>query len=109
MKKIENIIEQALKSEPAFKLGIDFKDRVLKTIRKKEKRVQRRLFILMALGVVIIMGFGVITLLYFQKLDSLKGLENIVPMAVMIGGVVAVIQYLDNKLVKKKLFTQQLQ
>lgn len=107
MKKIEELIDQALKSEPAFKLSGDFKDRVLKAIKKRERKSQRRLYVLMALGIVIIMSFGVMILAYFQSLDTLNGFKNIVPIAVLIGGVIAVIQYLDNKLVKKKMFTQE--
>lgn len=108
MKKIENIIEESLKSEPSFKLSTNFADRVLKSIRRKERKSQRKLYVLMTLGIVVLMGLGFAILSYFQTLDALKGLESIVPLAVMIGGAIAVIQYLDNKLVKKKLFVQKL-
>ncbi len=108
MKKIEELIDQALQNEPSFKLRGDFKDRVLKAIRRKEKMSQRKLYVLMALGIVVMFGFGLAILAYFQNLEALSALKNIVPMAVMIGGVVALVQYLDNKLVKKKMFNQQL-
>lgn len=108
MKKIEELIDQALRNEPSFKLRGDFRDRVLKAIRRKEKMSQRKLYVLMALGIVVMFGFGLAILAYFQNLEALSTFKNIVPMAVMIGGVVALVQYLDNKLVKKKMFNQQL-
>lgn len=107
MKKVDELIDQVLKTEPTFKLSDGFKERVLKSIRKKDRRSQRILFALMGLGVIIIFGFGVSLLAYFQNLEALSSFKNIVPIAVLIGGVVAMIQYLDNKLVKKKMFTQE--
>lgn len=108
MKKIEELLDQALKSEPAFKLSNGFNERVLKAIRAKERKSQRRLYMFMALGIVCIIAFGVGFLAYFQSLEALGNFKNIVPIAVLVGGVVAIIQYLDNKLVKKKMFNQQL-
>ena len=106
MKKIEELVDKALRTEPSFNLKNDFRDRVLKAVRRKEKISQRRLYMFMALGVVVMFGFGFAILAYFQNLESLSAFKNIVPIAVMIGGVVAIIQYLDNKLVKKKILTQ---
>lgn len=107
MKKIEELIDQTLQTEPSFTIKSDFRDRVLKTIRRKEKLSQRKLYVLMALGIVVMFGFGLAILAYFQNLEALSTFKNIVPIAVMIGGVVAIIQYLDNKLVKKKMFAQE--
>ena len=106
MKRIEELIDQTLKTEPSFTIKNDFRDRVLKTIRRKEKISQRKLYVLMALGVVVMFGFGFAILAYFQNLEALNSFKNIVPIAVMIGGIVAIVQYLDNKLVKKKMLTQ---
>ena len=108
MKKMEELIDQALRSEPVFKISSGFSERVLKSIRKTERKSQRRLYVLIALGVLCMFSFGAALLSYFQLLQTLSPFKNIVPIAVMIGGVVAMIQFLDNKLVKKKMFNQQL-
>lgn len=107
--RIEELIDQALKSEPAFKLRKDFNDRVVKAISKREKASQRKLYLWMALGTAVIIGFGIgiIALYiptmvdYFQNVEG--GMDQVVPVAVMIGLVVLIVQYLDKRLVKDKL------
>lgn len=108
MQKIEELIDQALRSEPAFTLSNGFNERVLKAIRAKERKSQRRLYLIMTMGIVCMVAFGVGLLAYFQSLESLPSFKNIVPIAVLVGGVVALIQYLDNKLVKNKILNKQL-
>ncbi|MEP1033335.1 hypothetical protein [Ekhidna sp.] len=109
MKKIEDLIDEVLKTEPDFQLRKDFKDRVVQAIRKQEKASQRKLYIWMALGTLIIFGFGYGTIAYFLPgtLDSLKtfndGVSGIIPLAVLIGLLITVVQYLDKRLVKNKI------
>ncbi len=107
--RIEKLIDEALKAEPAFQLRKDFKDRVVQAIRKKEKASQRRLYIWMALGTLVIFGFGYGTIAIFlpSVLESFgsmsKGTTQLVPVAVLIGLLVLVIQYLDKRLIKDKM------
>ena len=109
MKKIEQLIDEVLRSEPEFQLRNDFKDRVLQVIKKKEKASQRKLYIWMALGTLIIFGFGYGTISYFlpDTIESFKGLNDgvsgLVPLAVLIGLLITIVQYLDKRLVKNKL------
>ncbi|SNT29217.1 hypothetical protein SAMN05421640_3232 [Ekhidna lutea] len=108
-KQIEQLIDEALKTEPSFKLGGNFKDRVVLVLRKKEKSNQRKLYFLMALGMLVIFGFGYGTISYFlpSLFESFSGLKNmsdqIIPLAVLIGVMVIIIQYLDKKLIKNRM------
>ncbi|MEP1095536.1 MAG: hypothetical protein ABJG78_10520 [Cyclobacteriaceae bacterium] len=106
MKNFETIIEEGLKMEPQFKLGLDFKDRVTKLIRKRERVSQRKFYMLIAFGIVAMFGAGFGVVLYFADLAAFADLGKIVPLAVLIGGLVAGIQFLDKKLVKDKMFKQ---
>ncbi|MEO9870821.1 hypothetical protein [Ekhidna sp.] len=108
MKNIEDIVDQALKTEPSFQLGTDFKDRVIKAVRNRERVSQKRLYLWMTLGIVIMFGFGYATFAYFlpSALENLKGVQNltnqVVPMAVLIGVLITIIQVLDSRLIKNK-------
>ncbi len=106
---IEQLIDQALKTEPSFQLRKDFKDRVIHAIKKQEKVSQRKLFLWMALGTLVIVGFGYSTIAYFlpSVLENLKnideGVSGLIPLAVLIGLLVTLVQYLDKRLVKSKI------
>lgn len=104
-KNIEELIEEALSIE-TFTLGADFKDRVCKVIRKKERSAQRKLYLLISLGVLVLFAAGIGLIQYFGDLQSLSKFDQIIPFAVMIGGLVALIQYLDKRLVKDRFFKQ---
>lgn len=106
MKNFDEIVENGLKIEPDFKLGLDFKDRVTKLIRRRERISQRKFYALIALGMVGIFGVGLGVVLYFSELKAFAEFGKLVPLAVLIGGLVAGIQYLDKKLVKDKVFRQ---
>lgn len=107
--RIEKLIDEALKSEPSFELRKDFKDRVVKAIRKKEQAFQRRLYGWMLIGTLIIFGFGYATIAYFlpsalNSFSSINGIsDQLIPGAVLVGVVVLVIQYLDKRLIKEKM------
>ena len=107
-KRLEELLDEALHMEPQFQLRGDFKDRVLKAIQKKEKSQQRKLYFWMALGTLVMLGFGFGIMAYFlpATLDSIGGStgigDQVVPVAILIGIAVGVIQYLDKKLVKDK-------
>ena len=105
-KNIDQIIEDALKIEPKFKLGLDFKDRVTKMIWKKERRTQRKLYLLISVGVVFMFGAGIVLIQYFGNLESFSKFNQVVPLAITLGVLVVVIQYLDKRFVKDKLFKQ---
>ncbi|WP_424961261.1 hypothetical protein [Ekhidna sp.] len=108
-KQIEDLIDEALKTEPSFQLRKDFKDRVLQVIKRKEKASQRRLYLWMALGTLVIFGFGYATIAYFMPtvLESFGGvtntLEQIIPLGILAGVIIFAIQYLDKKLVKDRM------
>ncbi len=106
---IEKMIDEALKTEPIFQLRKDFKDRVVHAIRKQERSSQRKLYFWMALGTLVIFGFGYATIAYFlpsmfENFGTVNdSISNIVPLAVMAGILIALIQYLDKRLVKNKI------
>lgn len=107
--RIEKLIDEALKIEPAFQLRKDFKDKVVLAIRKREKANQRRLYLWMVFGTLIIFGFGYGTIAYFipEALQSFgnmtSGTSQLIPIAVLVGLLVLVIQYLDKRLIKDKM------
>ena len=109
--KIEELIDEALRTEPTIQLRKDFKDRVIRAIRKQEKVNQRKLYFWMALGTLVIIGFGYATIAYFMPtvLESLQftnnGTSSLIPLAVLIGVLIVLVQYLDNRLIKNKLVT----
>ena len=103
--RIEKWIDEALKSEPSFKIRSDFSDRIVKAIRKQEQRSARKLYFLMAIGMLGMFGIGYATLSYFlpSALSSFSRVGSVVPYAIILGILIAVIQYLDKKLVKDRL------
>ena len=105
-KNLDKVIEDALKIAPTFQLGGDFKDRVTRLIRKNERRTQRKFYLLISMGVLLMFGVGLGMLEYFESMGVLSHLNQIVPVAVLLGGLVVMIQYLDKKLVKEKFFKQ---
>lgn len=105
-KNFDQLIEEALSTEPAFKLGSDFKDRVVKLIRRKERKAQQKLYVLIALGTLLIFGAGFAVVMLFADLEMLSSLGQLTPLAAVIGGLVVLIQYLDKKLVKDRFFKQ---
>lgn len=105
---IEKIIDSALREKPEFQLRQDFSDLVIKRLRKLEAASQRKLYFWIALGTLVIFGSGAALIAIFVPatwLQSLKmeGFDQIIPLAVAIGVVVGVIQYLDKRLVKDKM------
>ncbi|MEO9485577.1 MAG: hypothetical protein ABJG47_19105 [Ekhidna sp.] len=106
---IEKIIDEALKSEPAFMLRKDFKDRVVQIIKKQEKASQKRLYFWMAIGILTIFGFGFATIAYFlptifEQFGKMnQSVSGLVPLAVLIGVLVTLVQFLDKRFVKNKL------
>ena len=110
---IDHLIDEALKTEPYFNLRKDFKDRVVKAIRRQERISQRKLYSWMVLGTVVIVGLGYATISYFlpNTFEVLgkanQGISGLTPLAILIGVLVIFIQYLDKRLVKNKLLTNQ--
>ena len=108
---IERLIGEALKTEPSFQLRKDFKDRVVRAIRKQEKASQRTIYVWMALGAVIIFGFGYGIMAYFmpslfENFKSLNdGASELILIAVLVGMIIVIVQYLDKRLVKNKILT----
>ena len=103
--KIEKWIDEALRAEPAFHLGADFKDKVVKAIRKREQANTRNLYFLMVLGIIVIcaIAFGTISFFMPDALAYLKSIRSVVPFAVILGSLIAIIQYLDKKLVRDRI------
>ncbi len=107
-KDIEEVIESALRTEPGFKLTTDFSHKVIKAIRARERRSQRKIYLWMILGILFLCGSGAtILLLYFpgliSALSSESQVNNLVPLAILIGVLVVFVQYLDKKLIKDRL------
>ncbi len=112
MKNIDEIVDEALKAEPSFMLRKDFKDRIVQAIRKKERTSQRKLYLWMTLGTVVILAFGYATISYFLPSifetfgGSSSGVDKIIPMATFIGIVMILIEYLDKNLRQRKYLQQ---
>lgn len=108
-KHIDQIIDDALKSEPDFRLNQDFRNSVFKAIRRKEATFQRKIYFLIGLGVICMIAAGMVSIAYFipgLDLTALKGSsqggESLVPIAILIGVMLVVIQFLDMKLIKDR-------
>ncbi|MEM7298884.1 MAG: hypothetical protein AAF391_11535 [Bacteroidota bacterium] len=108
--KIDKWIDEALKTEPAFKLRGDFRDRVVETIRKKEQRNQKSFYFWMILGILSICAFGYGVVVFFTPtlFEGLGDMSKIMPIAIVVGIVMALIQFLDKKLVKERMITPQM-
>lgn len=105
--KIEKLIDEALKAEPAFKLRGDFRDRVVQTIKRKEQGSQRKFYFFLLFGMIMMSGFGYALFKYYfpqmQMMEGFKEVNSLIPYAILGGVVIAVIQFLDKKLVKDRL------
>ncbi|MBC6426947.1 MAG: hypothetical protein GDA51_10895 [Ekhidna sp.] len=109
-KEVEELIEKCLRTAPPYELNHGFSARVLKTIRRKERRNQQKLFIFVTIGFLcmLLTGFGLISLSYPTLLsgegvsDLFIQFNKIVPFAIILGLLIAGVQYLDKKLVKEK-------
>jgi len=108
--KYDKLIDEALKTEPKFKLRGDFRDRLVHEIRASEQRNQKSFYFWMILGILSIYGFGYGVVVYFTPtlFEGLGEMKQIMPISIAIGIVIAGIQYLDKKLVKDKMITPQL-
>lgn len=107
-KNIDQIVDDILQSEPDFQLRRDFSDRVIQRLRKMEVANQRKFFFWISLGTLAIFGFGVAVFAFFVPAEwiaslRMNGMDQVIPLAVVIGVVVGIIQYLDKKLVKDKM------
>ena len=107
-KNIEDKIEEALRKEPSFRLSENFGYNVLQAIKAKEKRSQRTIYFWMIIGILFMCTSGaVIVTIFFPNLLSSFSAENqvnnLIPLAVVVGVLVVFIQYLDKKLVKDRL------
>ena len=108
--RLEKILDEALKSEPKLDLREGFAEGVVKAVRKKESSKQRKIYLWMIVGCLIMFGFGYAMMKAFipeafegQGLFSLGDqFNNVIPIAVILGIVIVAIQYLDRKLVKEK-------
>lgn len=110
MKKIEKLIEDALSAETSFKLNQDFKNKVVQAIRKKERRAQRRIYLWMAFGILFMffMGYGSLRFYFpdlLQNINQGQELNSLVPIAVIVGILVVIIQFLDQRLVKDQMLS----
>ena len=108
---IEKVLDQALKSAPTYQLSNDFKDQVIKMIRKKERASQRKFYFLLTFGVLSFVSLGFALMVYYfpsllfgsNDVAGIKEINKSIPFAILIGIAIAVIQYLDKKLVKDRM------
>ncbi|MEM6735968.1 MAG: hypothetical protein AAGC64_08310 [Bacteroidota bacterium] len=105
--KIENWIDEALKTEIDFELSKGFEKNVFSTIKRKELRSQQKIYLFLALGVILIVLAGYVCIMLFfpdliQKMSEEK-VNRLVPIAVIAGVLIVLIQYLDKKLIKERL------
>ncbi|GAB4244534.1 MAG: hypothetical protein Tsb0034_22750 [Ekhidna sp.] len=103
--KIEKWIDEALRTEPSYKVRGDFRDKVVKAIRRKEQKDQRSIYFWMTFGLLVFCAAGYVSLTYFfpTMFQGFGQLRQITPIAILIGVLIVTVQYLDKKLVKDRL------
>ncbi len=108
-KNIDQIVEEALRAEPIVQLSSDFKYKTLKAIRKVESRAQKRLYFLIGFGSFLMVLMGLTTIAVFipelldvSKFTSGQGVDSLVPIAILIGIMLVIIQFLDKRLIKDR-------
>ncbi|MEM0942239.1 MAG: hypothetical protein AAF600_21955 [Bacteroidota bacterium] len=104
--KIENWIDEALKTEINFELSKGFKNSVLTAIKKKELRSEQKVYLLIVLGVILMVLAGYVCIALFfpdliQKMSQEK-VNKLIPTAVIAVVLIALVQYLDKKLIKER-------
>lgn len=105
-KQIDQLVEDSLRKEPDFKLSMNFKDRVVRQIRKKERASQRRLYFFLSLGVLAMLVTGFALVSYYGAATGLTQFNGMVPIAILVGVLVAGVQFLDKILVKERYLKQ---
>ena len=99
------LIDEALKKEPEFRLEEGFEDRVLKKMRQRESKKQWKLYVFMAVAMVMMLGYGLSSLTAIVDFNAslVNNISQFVPLAAMIGCLVVVVQWIDNKLIKDRV------
>jgi len=110
-KNIDQWIETALANKPDFKLSNDFSRQVVKAVRRKEELKQVRLYVIIGIGSVSMILFGLAMVFYFVPdafqhyflSSSFNKIDYLVPVSVFVGVLLFIIQYLDSVLVKRRM------
>lgn len=105
--KVDKWIDEALRSDIDCTLRNDFRDKVMKAIKRREKTSQRRLYFWMILGISAIIGCGLFISRVFAPalFQGLENFDHIVPIAIVMGLAITLIQYLDKVLIKNRLLS----
>lgn len=103
---IDQLIESALGSEPEFKLKADFKDQVVRVIKKREQNRQRKFYLFLGLSTFLMTAIGIVFTINYIKIASIEVQNSFLPLAISLGLMLVVFQYLDKRLVKDRFFKQ---
>ncbi len=103
---IDKLIEASFRNEPLFQLKEDFSDKLMLHLRKRERRRERKLYFCLSLGIAVLLTFGVIMISALVDLKYIKIADGFTPLAVLVGGLVVLFQYLDKRLVKDRMIKQ---
>ncbi len=98
-------IFEALEEPPGFKLPSNFAKSVIAKIELMEQKKKRWFYTFMTFGVFIMISTFGAAMVYSFGLDGLAQFKQGIYWAVFVGIIVVVIQYLDQKLVRKKTFS----
>lgn len=100
---MEDKLINAMKSEPDFRLSERFSAQVLTKILRKERATVLRNNMLLALGIILFLGISFAALVYFMEARQVSFVVSLAPWILLISGAVAIIQFLDAKLIKHRL------
>ena len=101
-KKSYEMVFEALGKQPDFKLSGDFAKKVIAKIDQLERKKKRGFYLLMSAGIVVMFGSFVAAMFYSYGPEGMSQFQDITTWGVMIGVIIAVVQYLDRKLIRKK-------
>jgi len=103
LSKIDQIVEEAIRIEPMMEIEASFKDEVINRIRKNKRKEIIKVYALIFLVIIFLVGIGMGMLLFFKVQIAVKEIGPIIPIAVLLGAMIVLIQYLDKKLLKDRL------
>ncbi len=101
-KETYEFIFRELEKSPDFRLSEDFIGNVISRLEKLERVKRRNFYTLMFGGVFALITGFVAIMVYSFGFESMARFQNITMWGVIIGVMVAIIQFLDQSLIKKR-------
>jgi hypothetical protein len=104
VQRVEQLVDQALRKEPAFKLSVGFADRVLMQLEARRAQADARDWIWLGLGLlgfVIAAVVGIILSGFSPSLGALTFLSNHGSLLVFGIVFIVILQWIDRRFVRK--------